>query len=163
MCEAGHINMTREILAAALCIVTMLASAAQAETAASPAAAVPAGAAGAVILSGNAFAIAPGGEAVGCAGREVVATPDGGATPAAVHRAVCDPKGHFVFHGLTASGWTIRTTIMWEVRAKQGIRRLGGEIARHVVLRPGGNAIAIAGRPGAAPNAEELATSQAPR
>jgi len=159
--------MNKKISGAALFIGVLLTGASQAEVTALPASTtattLSAEATRAAILSGNAFAIAQGGEAVSCAGREVVATPDGPTAVSSVHRTICDWHGKFVFQDLSAQGWTVRTTIMWNVPGKQSIRHLGGELVRHIVLQPGDNAIALGGQPGASPVVEELAASQASR
>ena len=106
-------------------------------------------------LSGQAFLTAMGGEQVTCAGSEVTILPSGqtvslvnGGDAVAVggeaaRRANCDNQGHFVFTGLAARDWTIRTSIRWGVRAKQSIRHLGGDMVRHVTLRPGDNKVVL--------------------
>jgi hypothetical protein len=90
----------------------------------------------AATLSGQAFVTAQGGERVTCAGREVTVTPDAPMRSAAtVHRTICDSQGRFAFDGLGMQGWTIHTAIKWDVRGKQGIRHLGGDLTYDVVLK----------------------------
>jgi hypothetical protein len=145
--------MNRKIACAVLGIAPLLIGATGAGATAGPA-----------TLSGQAFVIAPGGERVSCAGREITIAPDSAAASgSSVRHAMCDDQGRFVFPGLAAQGWTIRTIVTWQVRAKQGLRQLGGTVAQHVVLRPGDNVIAVGGEPGAFPSGDELAGSQASR
>ena len=96
---------------------------------------------GVATLSGQAFLTARGGEAVTCAGREVTALPDGPADSA--RSTLCDSQGHFVFTGLAPRDWTIRASIRWDVRAKQSIRHLGGDVVQHVALSAGDNRVVL--------------------
>jgi hypothetical protein len=114
---------------------------------------------GPATLSGRAFLTAMGGEAVTCAGREVTIAPNdqqplpvngngmvGAADRAAAfsdRRAICDNQGRFAFTGLAARDWTIRTSIRWDVRAKQSIRHLGGDVVQRVTLRAGDNSVVL--------------------
>jgi hypothetical protein len=148
-------KMARARLALVVLCLTPLAGAGPA-----CAAARSADAGGVATLSGQAFLTARGGEAVTCAGREVTALPDGreaspvsgavvnktsannGPTDSTRH-TLCDSQGHFVFTGLAPRDWTIRASIRWDVRAKQSIRHLGGDIVQHVTLRPGDNNVLL--------------------
>jgi len=114
---------------------------------------------GLATLSGQAFLTSMGGEAVTCAGREVTILSDdpparsagseavaaaaySGSVRSVLH-TVCDNQGHFAFAGLAARDWTIRASIRWDVRAKQGIRHLGGDVVQHVALRAGDNNVVL--------------------
>jgi hypothetical protein len=129
----------RTVSQLALCVVPLLtASTAFANRVAHDVASGPA------ILSGEASVTAQGGEAVTCAGREVTLVPDGAAPAASpVRRTICDSQGRFMFRDVAARAWIVRAAITWDVRAKQGIRHLGSDIAERIVLHPGRNAVVL--------------------